>query len=136
MDLFPHTGRTHQLRRHCAQQLKCPILGDTQYGARTANAPFSNDAGASGDVASAALGCFEATTPACLPSRGGAPPEPRVAALSGSGLFLAAVELALAHPCLSGQPMRWRVDEPPKFGALRQREQARYDRLAPDQPPS
>ncbi len=32
--LYPKTGRTHQLRVHCAHQdgLNCPILGDTLYG--------------------------------------------------------------------------------------------------------
>lgn len=32
--LWPHTGRTHQLRMHCAhkQGLGCPILGDELYG--------------------------------------------------------------------------------------------------------
>ena len=32
--LYPRTGRTHQLRVHCAhpQGLDCPILGDTLYG--------------------------------------------------------------------------------------------------------
>jgi tRNA pseudouridine32 synthase/23S rRNA pseudouridine746 synthase len=32
--LYPHTGRTHQLRMHCAHQegLGCPILGDELYG--------------------------------------------------------------------------------------------------------
>ena len=32
--LYPHTGRTHQLRVHCAHQqgLGCPILGDPLYG--------------------------------------------------------------------------------------------------------
>ena len=32
--LTPHTGRTHQLRVHCAHQkgLNCPILGDVLYG--------------------------------------------------------------------------------------------------------
>ena len=32
--LYPHTGRTHQLRVHCAHQdgLGCPILGDELYG--------------------------------------------------------------------------------------------------------
>ncbi len=31
LDLFPHTGRTHQLRRHLAE-LGHPILGDAQHG--------------------------------------------------------------------------------------------------------
>ena len=32
--LYPHTGRTHQLRVHCAhpEGLNCPILGDALYG--------------------------------------------------------------------------------------------------------
>ena len=32
--LYPHTGRTHQLRMHCAHEdgLACPILGDELYG--------------------------------------------------------------------------------------------------------
>ncbi|KAF9279217.1 hypothetical protein BGZ68_008061 [Mortierella alpina] len=29
--LYPRTGRKHQLRVHCAQLLKAPILGDTKY---------------------------------------------------------------------------------------------------------
>ncbi len=34
--LYPQTGRTHQLRIHCAHKegLACPILGDTLYGKR------------------------------------------------------------------------------------------------------
>ncbi|KAG0310211.1 hypothetical protein BGZ99_000591, partial [Dissophora globulifera] len=31
--LYPRTGRKHQLRIHCAQMLKAPILGDFKYGA-------------------------------------------------------------------------------------------------------
>lgn len=35
--LFPHTGRTHQLRMHCAHPygLNCPIKGDNLYGTRS-----------------------------------------------------------------------------------------------------
>ncbi len=33
---FPITGRTHQIRAHAAY-LNCPIIGDTQYGAKARN---------------------------------------------------------------------------------------------------
>lgn len=32
LELAPKTGRTHQLRVHCAEGLKTPILGDGKYG--------------------------------------------------------------------------------------------------------
>ncbi len=31
LELKPHTGRKHQLRVHCAEELKAPILGDKKY---------------------------------------------------------------------------------------------------------
>ena len=36
MALWPHTGRTHQLRMHCAHPdgLGCPIKGDELYGTK------------------------------------------------------------------------------------------------------
>lgn len=35
--LKPRTGRTHQLRVHCADLLKTPILGDGKYGGKAAH---------------------------------------------------------------------------------------------------
>jgi tRNA pseudouridine32 synthase/23S rRNA pseudouridine746 synthase/23S rRNA pseudouridine1911/1915/1917 synthase len=35
LELRPQTGRTHQIRVHCAA-LGCPVLGDSAYGARRA----------------------------------------------------------------------------------------------------
>ncbi len=32
LELSPRTGRTHQLRAHCAHALGCPIIGDPLYG--------------------------------------------------------------------------------------------------------
>lgn len=43
LELHPITGRTHQLRLHCAH-LGCPILGDPQYGSPESLA-FSNRLG-------------------------------------------------------------------------------------------
>ena len=36
LELFPRTGRTHQLRRHCAEELGCSMVGDTAYGGEDA----------------------------------------------------------------------------------------------------
>ena len=36
LELAPKTGRTHQLRVHCATGLKTPILGDGKYGGKDA----------------------------------------------------------------------------------------------------
>ncbi|MBY0336219.1 MAG: RluA family pseudouridine synthase [Acetobacteraceae bacterium] len=37
LELKPLTGRTHQLRVHCAEALKTPILGDGKYGGAEAH---------------------------------------------------------------------------------------------------
>ena len=37
LECRPRTGRTHQIRVHCAE-LGCPVLGDPIYGARSAAA--------------------------------------------------------------------------------------------------
>ncbi len=36
LELRPRTGRTHQLRVHCASGLRTPILGDGKYGGAVA----------------------------------------------------------------------------------------------------
>jgi RluA family pseudouridine synthase len=84
VDLYPITGRTHQLRIHMAR-IGHPIVGDQKYGSQ-------------GNV------------------------------LKGKGLFLAAVELRFPHP-VTQQEMTLSVDLPPKFGALLQREQTRWDKF-------
>lgn len=35
MEFKPKTGKTHQIRVHAAEQLGCPIVGDTRYGLTT-----------------------------------------------------------------------------------------------------
>jgi 23S rRNA pseudouridine955/2504/2580 synthase len=35
MEFVPLTGRTHQIRVHAAEQLNCPIVGDSRYGLTT-----------------------------------------------------------------------------------------------------
>jgi 23S rRNA-/tRNA-specific pseudouridylate synthase len=70
VDLFPHTGRQHQLRRHC-RKMGYPIVGDPRYGLERDDARMSAHADAT------------STTPG----------EPQPVAL-----MLAAVDLQLSHP--------------------------------------
>lgn len=84
MDLFPGTGRTHQLRRHMADSGH-PVIGDKMYGEE-------------GDL------------------------------FRGKGLFLAAVELSLAHP-VTGVPLNIKIVEPEKFRTFMEREERRWRRL-------
>jgi tRNA pseudouridine32 synthase/23S rRNA pseudouridine746 synthase/23S rRNA pseudouridine1911/1915/1917 synthase len=39
LELRPHTGRTHQLRVHCAE-LGCPVVSDPVYGERSGGEPL------------------------------------------------------------------------------------------------
>jgi 23S rRNA pseudouridine1911/1915/1917 synthase len=40
LEFYPHTGRTHQVRLHCAF-LGCPIVADSLYGHRKASLPLA-----------------------------------------------------------------------------------------------
>jgi 23S rRNA-/tRNA-specific pseudouridylate synthase len=42
--LQPVTGRTHQLRVHCADVLKCPVVGDRKYGPNLSEPKLEADA--------------------------------------------------------------------------------------------
>ena len=37
-------GRKHQVRRHCAEGLDSPVVGDMQHGGRLLNVPVHDDA--------------------------------------------------------------------------------------------
>ena len=57
--LYPHTGRTHQLRVHCAHTLGLgrPILGDLLYGAYTTEGRSAGEGCAKTEGRSAGEGC-------------------------------------------------------------------------------
>lgn len=57
LELTPVTGRTHQLRVHCAY-MGCPILGDPQYGSE-ASQTFSNALGLKSQQLCAACVTFQ-----------------------------------------------------------------------------
>lgn len=85
LELRPWTGRTHQLRVHCAQALGAPIVGDDIYGnaAAAAAAAFSN----TGSSSSSSTGTVQ--SPLCLHAR----------------------QLCIYHP-ISGAPMIFEADPP------------------------
>ena len=81
LELRPLTGRTHQIRVHCAAALGCPVLGETVYGPR---------AEATGDAAPLHLHARAVAVP-LYPGRppvtAAAPPPPHMlAALGACGL--------------------------------------------------
>ncbi|KAL6748430.1 pseudouridine synthase [Haematococcus lacustris] len=51
LHLWPLTGRTHQLRRHLAESLGCPILGDTRYRSTTRRQVLAGEAGSAAALA-------------------------------------------------------------------------------------
>jgi 23S rRNA-/tRNA-specific pseudouridylate synthase len=76
VDLFPHTGRKHQLRRHC-RKIGYPIVGDPRYGLER-------------DDAALALSIHHADTATSGTTVAGEPVQ--------LSLMLAAVDLKLLHP--------------------------------------
>ena len=117
VDLYPHTGRTHQLRRHMAL-LGHPIIGDARYWPRSgpladalsdsladtlAGAAEGGESGAEGGAKGEAKGGTDG---------GGA--QSGTASSSGPPLHLAAVEIDLAHP-LTGEPLSVFAKEPEEW---------------------
>ena len=146
VDLWPHTGRKHQLRRHMAL-LGHPLVGDPRYtfgyaAARLAAgqtlppeghqpveaAPAEAAAGeAAGEAVSAAAACAAACAAAaraaCAAAADAAVDLPAVVAAATAAhrlkLCLWAVELHLpSHPA-TGEPLHCCIPEPPAFAAVR-----------------
>mmetsp|Transcript_86642 Transcript_86642/g.167871 ORF Transcript_86642/g.167871 Transcript_86642/m.167871 type:complete len:507 (-) Transcript_86642:124-1644(-) len=173
LDLSPLTGRKHQLRRHCAEVLGCPILGDLRYGNSLPDSqPSIRDNGIIDDMDDSdddddyggggggdnvlnydvilnlpsletQVACERrkeenrSHTEARGEARGGKGQDKGAGSSpiqtdgrgcwSGSGLFLAAVELSLRHPTTK-KALNFNIPEPPKFEARRRREGMLYKR--------
>ena len=112
--LYPKTGRTHQLRVHCAEALKCAILGDKTYGGEDVGSglflsaveltfahPSSGEDEGAQDQESATASAFPKSS---------APPAARSEPLP--------------------EPLNVVCASPKKFDALLEREQERWVRLS------
>jgi RluA family pseudouridine synthase len=92
LELSPRTGRTHQLRVHCAA-LGCPVVGDRAYGGREGG-PLLLHARA------VSLPLYPARPPIVV----AAPPPPHVERALAAFGYDPARRAAMATPCLPEQP--------------------------------
>ena len=117
VDLWPVTGRRHQLRLHCSRDLGCPILGDDLYA--TVEEDGDNDAAkdeADDDDDDDIDGKHRSSS------------HSRSTARRRGGLFLQAVELRFRHPFIAASAdaddpnvVAVSIPERPKFEAVRVR---------------
>eukprot|EP00667_Euglena_gracilis_P014156 EG_transcript_14640 len=114
--LWPHTGRQHQLRLHCAA-LGHPIVGDDLH-CSPSDQPAA-DAVTSGGEAGPATADAALTPADPAPTAAPAPrPPPRY---RNRGLFLQCIRLALPHPVLPDVRLAAEEAELPRFEQLRLR---------------
>eukprot|EP00668_Euglena_longa_P012012 GGOE01014436.1.p1 GENE.GGOE01014436.1~~GGOE01014436.1.p1 ORF type:complete len:382 (+),score=23.24 GGOE01014436.1:16-1161(+) len=115
VQLWPRTGRQHQLRLHCAS-IGHPIVGDDLHGAPGRGA---------------AVSCSE-------PSEGQATSRPHPPLYCNRGLFLQCVRLSLPHPVLPATALVAEEPEMPRFERLRQRGASGFQflRAQTDVPPA
>ena len=109
LDLYPHTGRRHQLRRHCGETLGHPLLGDDLYAASRSYGEDEHEH-EHGD-GSTRRGDYAANA---------APGDRAFYGKRSSGLFLQSCEVAFEY---RGRHVHVQVEEGRKFA--RQRERAR-----------
>lgn len=138
VDLWPHTGRKRQLRRHLAL-VGHPLVGEPRYSWGYAQQrllsgqamdpqdhrrlPDAPAGAAVGGSAAATAAASEDAQPVPPPEPSAAYPLLRAAAAAASQrhallLHLWAVELRLRHPA-TGEPLHVVLDEPPLFATTR-----------------
>lgn len=117
--LTPHTGRTHQLRRHAAQGLGCARRPRASAYRARARAPADRAA-----ARARAPRALRRSWPIVGEPRGAYASDAFRAASPGRGLFLWASGLALPHP-LSGEWLVFERPPPHKFARWPEREAAR-----------
>lgn len=114
VDVFPKTGRKHQIRRHL-DALGHSILGDRLYGARKGATTGTGRSGEGGSGRNQS-------------ESGGS-----VAGSASHGMFLAAIEIAFPHPhpipVEGNEEMHQAIDVPKKFTKFLAKEAARWGKF-------
>lgn len=135
LDLWPRTGRRHQLRIHLASR-GTPIAGDQTYGmwmkrlkgGHGSWAPMQMGEGEPGMKVDGHELPFNRRPDVGPPDAGEGWDVAHTAVLQRKGMLLWASEVVLQHP-LDGREMRISAPESKKFGEVMSKEQSRWDRL-------
>jgi len=122
--LFPHTGRRHQLRRHCAEALQAPILGDDLHDG---SGPLTKDECVD------ELGHQDEMTSSEAENEGKEVIFRR--ARKRIGLFLYCRKISIPHPLTPGRLVTAEVPEPVRFARHRAKAKSGWEwQQARDQP--
>ena len=123
LDLWPETGRKHQLRRHM-EMIGHPIIGDTIYSAHIACIVRTVSKGDGGVHSVASSSTVTETTDICPGVTGGSS-EQSTQNPEAPPLMLWAASLSLPHPTLPGTTITVEAaPEPPVFKSYRETEAA------------
>jgi hypothetical protein len=109
VDMWPKTGRTHQLRRHAAETLRAPILGDARYARRDGKEAAANEDGLF-------LWAVELFVPvSAMPWLGPENKTPRSGSENAVGEKGPRRDVLFYDDDENKRWLRVRVDDPPKF---------------------
>lgn len=147
VDLYPITGRMHQLRMHCAG-IGFPMVGDDLYTGLSTTAPLLAGvelrtrgsppaAAGGGDAPPAAVSSIRGTDTPATGRESSSTPHSQVGqagSYRGYGLLLQCVAVTFRHPGEGHKQVHVRIAEVPKFAKMRQRSREAFLRKKDREP--